>query len=111
MTPEQFTYWLQGFFEISNSNSLTSDQVVVIKDHLKEVFNKVTPVRFNEQIVINPAQMPLYSPPPNPYQTGEPIINKPIITCQTSDTITEDSMNIMNHPNPLRYCNNRRLNK
>lgn len=45
MTPEQFTYWLQGFFEISNTNSLNENQVLIIKDHLKLVFNKVTPNR------------------------------------------------------------------
>ena len=45
MTPENFTYWLQGFFEISNPNKLDETQVQIIKDHLDLVFNKVTPDR------------------------------------------------------------------
>lgn len=47
MTPENFTYWLQGFFEISSHThgGLTHEQVQVIKDHLGLVFNKVTPNR------------------------------------------------------------------
>ena len=47
MTPEHFVYWLQGFFEITNSQesqlTLTQQQVQIIKDHLKLVFNKQTP--------------------------------------------------------------------
>jgi len=45
MTPENFTYWLQGFFEISESKMLSSKQTQIIKDHLALVFNKVTPDR------------------------------------------------------------------
>lgn len=45
MTPEQFCYWLNGYFEVSELNSLTTAQVQIIKDHLKTVFNKVTPDR------------------------------------------------------------------
>lgn len=43
MTTEQFTYWLQGFFEISDSKTLGEKEVQIIKDHLKLVFNKQTP--------------------------------------------------------------------
>jgi len=45
MTSEQFTYWLQGYFEISDSKMLSSRQTQIIKDHLDLVFNKVTPDR------------------------------------------------------------------
>ena len=54
MTPEQFCYWLQGFFEIEYASNnpekvtLTSRQVETIKDHLKLVFNKQTPVQIPE---------------------------------------------------------------
>lgn len=43
----QFCYWLQGYFEICNREGilLEPDQVEVIQDHLKLVFNKVTPSR------------------------------------------------------------------
>ncbi len=46
MTPEQFTYWLQGYIEIrekSGSISPTPEEWAVIKDHIKTVFHKVTP--------------------------------------------------------------------
>lgn len=40
MTPEQFVYWLQGYFEITNETELTSIQIKCIKDHLGKVFNR-----------------------------------------------------------------------
>lgn len=51
MTSDQFTYWLQGYFEIENPKELNETQVQIIKDHLQLVFKKVTPQRveqFNE---------------------------------------------------------------
>lgn len=45
MTPKNFTYWIQGFFEISDAKKLDETQVQIIKDHLDLVFNKVTPDR------------------------------------------------------------------
>lgn len=46
MTPETFTYWLQGFVELSESNSIPNEkQWLMIKDHLKLVFDKKTPDR------------------------------------------------------------------
>jgi len=43
MTPEQFVYWLQGFFEISNAEALSRLQTEIVKDHLALVFRKMTP--------------------------------------------------------------------
>jgi len=35
----EFVFWLQGFFELSEPNkSLTTEQVQIIKNHLKLVF-------------------------------------------------------------------------
>lgn len=45
MTTEQFTYWLKGFFELQNPNTLTDIQIQKIKDHLDLVFDKKTPER------------------------------------------------------------------
>ena len=47
MTPQNFVYWLQGYFEIIEKSAdspriLTASQVQVIKDHLKLAFTKVT---------------------------------------------------------------------
>ncbi len=47
MTPENFCYWLNGLFEISNTDSITDEQVKIIKEHLNLVFNKVTQNGFN----------------------------------------------------------------
>lgn len=47
MTPEQFCYWLQGYFElkqtIDHRDGATPETMKVIEDHLKTVFVKVTP--------------------------------------------------------------------
>jgi hypothetical protein len=45
MTPENFVYWLQGFFELSEEKTLSPLQVQAIKDHLALVLNKQTPAR------------------------------------------------------------------
>jgi hypothetical protein len=45
MTPENFTYWLVGYFEISGATYLSEDQTRAVKDHLDLVFRKVTPDR------------------------------------------------------------------
>ena len=45
MTCEQFTYWLQGYFEISGTTYLSELQTQIVKDHLDLVFKKVTPDR------------------------------------------------------------------
>jgi len=47
MTPEQFCYWLQGFFEISNGDikEFSKEKTQIIQDHLALVFSKVTPNR------------------------------------------------------------------
>ena len=44
MTTEQFTYWLQGYSEVCGKTP-SKEQWVIIQDHLKEVFHKVTPDR------------------------------------------------------------------
>jgi len=47
MSPENFCYWLQGWFEIGRHNdhnySFNNQQIQEIKNHLKLVFEKVTP--------------------------------------------------------------------
>ncbi|HDG0630495.1 TPA: hypothetical protein PFA69_004638 [Serratia marcescens] len=43
MTPEQFTYWLQGFVEL-HGEMPSEAQWESIKDHLQTVFVKVTPI-------------------------------------------------------------------
>ena len=38
MKSTEFAYWLQGFFELSETNSLSERQTEIIKNHLKLVF-------------------------------------------------------------------------
>jgi hypothetical protein len=38
MKSTEFAYWLQGFFELSESNTLSEKQVETIKNHLNLVF-------------------------------------------------------------------------
>lgn len=45
MNSADFTYWLQGFVELQESDSISDKQWLVIKDHLKLVFDKKTPNR------------------------------------------------------------------
>ena len=45
MTPRDFCYWLQGFFEINNPMTIDPIELDIIKDHLKLVFQKETPDR------------------------------------------------------------------
>jgi hypothetical protein len=39
MHPYEFAYWLNGYFELSNSNNLSEEQVKTIKEHLQKVFS------------------------------------------------------------------------
>lgn len=61
MTAEQFTYWLQGFFELSDAKILDEKQVKIVKDHLDLVYNKVTPDR-SEYQNINEVPPTFFSP-------------------------------------------------
>lgn len=48
MTPEQFVYWLQGYFEIrgiGDIEGVEAKEAKIIRDHLRLVFKKVTPDR------------------------------------------------------------------
>jgi len=38
MTSRDFCYWMQGFFEIQNPESIEKDKVEMIKKHLNLVF-------------------------------------------------------------------------
>lgn len=54
MTPEQFCYWLQGFFELSCPiDGLSPTQIAMIRDHLDLVFTKVTPDRSKKQVLLS----------------------------------------------------------
>lgn len=43
MNAENFAYWLQGFFEMTEAQQLTPEQVKMIKTHLGYVFAQPIP--------------------------------------------------------------------
>ena len=46
MNTIDFCYWLQGYFEISDSDELSAQQVKIIKNHLHLVFkHEIDPLR------------------------------------------------------------------
>ena len=46
MNSIDFCFWLQGFFEMSGSNSMTDDQVEILKNHLNLTFkHEIDPLR------------------------------------------------------------------
>lgn len=60
MTFEQFCYWFQGFVEVRGAETdalPTRSEWEVIKDHLKTVFEKVTPER-NAMKLLNELRKP-----------------------------------------------------
>ena len=69
MTSEQFTFWLQGFMEINDPETLGVRETQIIKDHLKLVFDKQTPVR--KQLLTERT----------PYEKGYPTVNPYTVTC------------------------------
>lgn len=62
MTAEQFTYWLQGFFELSGATTLNEQQVKVVKDHIALVLKKETPVSNTITYIPNIRVEPLSAP-------------------------------------------------
>lgn len=42
MQPENFVYWLQGYFELSNATCLDEQQIDIVREHLDLVFEKKT---------------------------------------------------------------------
>jgi hypothetical protein len=59
MTPEQFTYWMQGYVELNNGAQPTAEQWQMIQEHLKTVFHKVTPPYPQPPSVFGPLPTPL----------------------------------------------------
>ena len=43
MTPKDFCYWLQGYFEIAKPVVISKEVTKTIREHLGLVFTKVTP--------------------------------------------------------------------
>lgn len=100
MTPENFCYWLQGYFEISSSDMIGKTQKQIIKDHLDLVFKKETPkYEFKTDPNIAPAPFkpyqfetlpPLIQPETKPmdWYRNQPYCGlQPTSTCSTGTNI------------------------
>lgn len=88
MTPEQFCYWLQGWIEIQGVDArYAPDQFQwhTIKDHLKLVFEKITPDRvplsYGESVVCGDQSQPEEAKEPESVQEQD--------SKSTFDTIME----------------------
>ena len=56
MTSRDFAFWLQGFFEVANPNTIGTKEVEIIKNHLSLVFkHEIDPSMGDEkhQILLN----------------------------------------------------------
>lgn len=76
MTPEQFTWWLQGFVEMNPNAMVTGTQWQIIKDHLALVFKKETPYRGIQVAPPGAAKWPEL-----PKLGDYPFSPTPVVTC------------------------------
>jgi hypothetical protein len=100
MSPENFIYWLTGFFELTNETKLTEAQVKMIKEHLQLVTSKVTPpLNLPGPIDYTPVQpyYPYINPPlTQPPQPYEPY--KTTITCSSGSSQQELTQAVLGLP-------------
>lgn len=83
MNSETFTYWLQGFVELSDTDTISEKQWLMIKDHLKLVFDKKTPDRneFPRVKSIDEVLKEMYKQPKTPFLDLGFRGTAPTITC------------------------------
>lgn len=55
MKPDQFCFWLQGLFELTDVTELDEKQTKCIKDHLKLVFLHSIDPELNESSKVPPS--------------------------------------------------------
>ena len=81
MTAEQFVYWLQGFMEINDPDTISKSETRVIKNHLALVFDKQTPTRVGTGV---PNKTEIVT---NPFEKGYPTTNPYTVTCTSTNGI------------------------
>lgn len=109
MNSTEFTYWLNGFFELSGATVLSEAQVKVIKEHLGLVFKKVTTsdrtTITGDKLAPNPLDKShdfLW----RPHYPTQPLIPDPwrnpdgslIVTCTATDTLSNQAICNNNAP-------------
>jgi hypothetical protein len=81
VTPEQFCYWLQGFSEVAKTHP-TPEQWIEIQNHLKTVFNKITPaVDVSKIFWPNPTPFPSILPQEPLYQKQDQKFDEIKVVC------------------------------
>lgn len=81
MNSESFTYWLQGFVELSDTDTISEKQWLMIKDHLKLVFDKKTPDRKQEQYFTPTDWTKVSNLIGKKFDQSYWVNNPPVITC------------------------------
>jgi len=114
MTAEQFVYWLQGYMEINDPQTISKTETQIIKDHLKLVFDKETPDRqphYQEQVdrwkdaskrILQQEAEKITIPNPSPYTSPPQPVTSPdwtwiphTITYTNNNTNSTSTSNII----------------
>lgn len=100
MTPENFAYWLKGFFELLEAGPKTTEKLVLTKEQVEMIEKHLKSV-FQEKIMFPTITYPDTSPsvpfypyqvPPNPafYDTGTPLPKPPYtVTCTVAEKVEQ----------------------
>ena len=74
MTPEQFVYWLQGYLEIVKPETITAEELAVIKEHMAKVltYKPIAPIpNIGGTIPYRPLTPVTWGPgPTGPFDSG-----------------------------------------
>lgn len=88
MTTEQFTYWLQGYFELSGATTLNEQQVRIIKEHIALVLKKQT----TSYLTISPPDNKIYIH--GGLATIDPLIKESSYCTVKKDTLVDVPTNL-----------------
>lgn len=82
MTSRDFAYWLQGFFEVSNAETITKEQTEVIKKHLNLVFfHEIDPSYTNDSVKVEQMNSIHFGKPPYNLPDDVPLPGNALIRC------------------------------
>jgi len=104
MTPEQFCYWLQGYFELHGVEGegifIDVPRSKVIRDHLQTVFKKVTPEVKKKELDFNPVGLTELETD----ELAEKFIHStPVVTCSKTDDPLNDIRDLRKEIKQLAY--------
>lgn len=81
MNTSEFAYWLQGWMELESTSGkgLTAEQTQMVREHLAEVFTKVTPPLAKRESV---------------FEYKGPLPEEPGFICEDSDASLDDDRHV-----------------